>query len=151
TDLQPVMEAVAENAPRLCAANHRMILLVENNILYPAALFRRIPRLSISLTRRSPAGRLPCYRQTVHCHGLAAVAAEYPDSPAAARGVRTFLGIPLLRQGVSIGAIIIRRMEVKPFTDQQIALLQTFADQAVIAIENGRLFTELQEKNRALT
>src|SRR5262249_7433786 len=77
--------------------------------------------------------------------------AEYPDSPAAARGVRTFLSTPLLSQGVSIGAIVIRRMEIKPFTDQQIVLLKTFADQAVIAIENVRLFTELQERNRELT
>jgi GAF domain-containing protein len=151
TDVQPVMAAVAENAARLCGANDAMILRVENNMLHPAAVFGGMPSVSVPLSRWSPGGRTVIDQQTLHIHDIAAVAAEYPDSPAAARGVRTFLSTPLLSQGVSIGAIVIRRMEVKPFTDQQIALLQTFANQAVIAIENVRLFTELQEKNHALT
>jgi GAF domain-containing protein len=130
TDLQPVMAAVAENAARLCGANDAMILRVDNNMLHPAAVFGRMPSVSVPLSRRSPGGRTVIDQQTLHIHDLAAVAAEYPDSPAAVRGVRTFLSTPLLSKGVSIGAIVIRRMEVKPFTDQQIALLQTFADQA---------------------
>ena len=145
TDLQPVMAAVAENAARLCGANDAMILRVENNMLHPAAVFGGMPSVSVPLSRRSPGGRTVIDQQTLHIHDVAAVAAEYPDSPAAARGVRTFLSTPLLSQGDSIGAIVIRRMEVKPFTDQQIALLQTFADQAVIAIENVRLFNETKE------
>jgi signal transduction histidine kinase len=150
TDLQPVMAAVAENAARLCGANDAMILRVENNMLLPAAVFGRMPSVSVPLSRRTPGGRTVIDQQTFHIHDIAAVAAEYPDSPAVARGVRTFLSTPLLSQGVSIGAIVIRRMEVKPFTDQQIALLQTFADQAVIAIENVRLFKELQARNREI-
>ena len=145
TDLQPVMAAVAENAARLCEANDAMIIRVEDNMLHPAAVFGRMPSVSVPLSHRSPGGRTVIDQQTLHIHDLAAVAAEYPDSPAAARGVRTFLSTPLLSKGVSIGAIVIRRMEVKPFTDQQIALLQTFADQAVIAIENVRLFNETKE------
>jgi adenylate cyclase len=88
----------------------------------------------------------------VHVHDLRAAADEFPDgSERALRfGHRTTLGIPLLREDEAIGTLLIRRSEVRPFTDKQIALLTTFARQAVIAIENVRLFDELQDKNRQL-
>src|SRR6185503_10848819 len=84
---------------------------------------------------------------------LQAETAEYPEGSAIARrhGHRTVLNVPLLREGVALGTISLRREEVRPFGDRHVVLLQTFADQAVIAIENVRLFQELDSRNRALT
>jgi signal transduction histidine kinase len=103
--------------------------------------------------RDSVFGRTVLDRQPVHVVDLPDEIEEFPAGSAAARtlGFRTMLAVPLLREGGAIGVIGIRRREAEPFTDAQIGLLQTFADQAVIAIENVRLFKELQEKNRALT
>ena len=102
-------------------------------------------------------GRAVAERRTLHVEDLHALPeTEFPETRARQRrlslsGSRTYLATPLLRQGVPIGGIAIRRMEVQPFSDKQIALLQTFADQAVIAIENVRLFTELEVRNRELS
>src|SRR5207249_6051121 len=97
-------------------------------------------------------GRAILECRTIHVPDILAVADEYPDALALQHGhLRTILVSPLLREDVAIGAIIMRRSAVRPFTDKQMALLETFASQAVIAIENVRLFTELEARNAALT
>ena len=88
----------------------------------------------------------------MHIEDLAAVFDEFPDArePQQEFGIRTTLAVPLLREGKAFGAILMRRKEVRPFTDKQIELVKTFADQATIAIENVRLFNEIQDKSRQL-
>jgi GAF domain-containing protein len=159
TDLQPVLDAIAENAARLCEANDALIHRIDGDSLRSVANYGPLPRspggvpdlLSIDRGLYIP-GRAVIDRQTIHIHDLAAE----PEGDLRARfarslGIRTALATPLLREGVPIGTIMIRRMEVRPFTEKQIKLLETFADQAVIAIENVRLFQELQARNRDLT
>src|SRR5262249_28309452 len=105
------------------------------------------------ITRGLVIGRAVIDRTTVHVPDLRAAESEFPEGAESARryGHRTTLAAPLLRQGEPVGAILIRRMEVRPFTEKQITLLKTFADQAVIAIENARLFDEVQARTRDLS
>jgi GAF domain-containing protein/anti-sigma regulatory factor (Ser/Thr protein kinase) len=157
TDLQPVLDAVAQSAARLCDAPDIVVLRVEGERLALAA--HRGPlttavREAPAIGHQTVAGRAVADRVIVHIEDLLAQpAGEFPLSREIAmqEGFRTVLAAPLLREGLAIGAIALRRMEVRPFTEKQIALLRTFADQAVIAIENSRLFKELQERNKALT
>jgi GAF domain-containing protein len=155
TDIQPVLNAVAESAARLCGASDANIRLREGDGLRSVASFGPLPSIAVfSVSRGSATGRAVVDRRTVHIDDLAAESDdEFPEGKIAVNrfGFRTVLATPLLRESVAIGAIAIRRMEVRPFTDSQIKLLETFADQAVIAIENVRLFQELQARNRDLT
>jgi two-component system, NtrC family, sensor kinase len=155
TEIQPVLDAVASNAARLCEATDAQVRLVEDEGTRLVASFGSTPAPDLLPTSlANPAGKVILQRQTIHIDDLAeAVKTEFPEHEAVQKrtGTRTFLGTPMLREGTPIGVINIRRTEVRPFSERHIALLKTFADQAVIAIENVRLFQELQARNRDLT
>src|SRR5262249_36154669 len=151
TDIQPVLDTVVKSAARLCEATNAQIRLVEGEGTRLVAAFGSVPVPEFSrVTPRVPSGRAILTRETLHIHDLQEVKMEFPDSEAARRGVRTFLIAPMLREGTSIGLITFSRMEVRPFSDRHVKLLETFASQAVIAIENVRLFKEIQERNAEL-
>jgi PAS domain S-box-containing protein len=153
SQIQSVLDAIAENAARLCDANNAEIFRLEDNLLRLAASYGEIPVVihayqGVPVNRDTVTGRAACDRRTIHVHDLAAEEDEYPvgSSNAKREGHRTTLATPLLREGTPIGIILVRRMEVRPFSDEQIALVETFADQAVIAIENARLYNDLRER-----
>src|SRR4029434_153284 len=155
-ELQLVLDAIAERAARLCDADDAVVWRVDGEVRRHVAHFGLIPTSSaLGEGRVSDRGTVPgraiVDRQTIHVHDLRAAAAEFPATRGIALGLRTVLSTPLLRGGVAIGAIYVRRREVRPFTERQIKLLETFADQAVIAIENARLIHEQQARNRDLT
>ena len=155
TDVQPVMNAIVESACELCGAYDAVALLKEGDDLLFSAHHGPIPMRSQrrAINRRWTAGRAFIDKKAVHVHDLQAERDEFPEGMEMARdmGHRSIVSVPLLREGESIGALVLRRIEVNPFSEKQIALLQTFADQAVIAIENVRLFDEVQAKTRDLT
>ncbi len=156
TDLQPVLDTVVKSAARFCGAYDASMFRLDAETLRVVAHHGPIPhpvgRL-IPVIRGTISGRAVLERRAVHVTDIQAEVEGFPEGQALAHehGWRTILSVPLLREGASMGTIVLRRAEMNPFTDKQIALLHTFADQAVIAIENVRLFTELQEKNADLT
>jgi PAS domain S-box-containing protein len=153
--IQSVLDAVAENAARLCEANNARIWRLEDRVLRIAAAYgQESPPTygpeGLPANRDTVTGRAACERRTIHVHDLASEESEYPVGSRLVKeeGYRTSLATPLLRGEMPVGIILVRRVEVRPFDERQIALLETFADQAVIAIENVRLFEA--EKKRAL-
>ena len=153
TDVQPVFDAIAKSAARLCEAFDAVVYRVDGDVLHPVAHSGSFTRGPVPLVPGTINGRAVIERRLIHVVDAQAAADEFPEGAALSRqeGTRSLVSVPLLRTGNAIATIGVRRFEVRPFSDNQIALLQTFADQAVIAIENVRLFKELEARNRDLT
>ncbi|MFQ6242557.1 GAF domain-containing protein [Sinorhizobium meliloti] len=153
-NLQAVLDTLVESAVRLCEAYDAAIFLKDGDTLYLRAHHGPIPIdfAGWPVTRHWVTGRVVLEKKPIHVPDLTAEAEEYPEghNMAVRMGHRTILAAPLLRQQEAIGGLVIRRTEVKPFTEKQIGLLQTFADQAVIAIENVRLFEEVEARTAEL-
>jgi two-component system, NtrC family, sensor kinase len=153
-DLQKVFDALTESACRVCGAYDAVLLLREAGFLrihsHHGPMLIDYDRVPIS--RDWANGRSVVDRKSVHVHDLCSEDVEFPVGCDMARrmNVRTMLAVPLVRDQGVIGSLGIRRTEVRPFTDKEIALAETFADQAVIAIENARLFDEVQARTREL-
>ena len=160
TDLRAVLQNVVESAARLCAADNVGIWQADGSsmerMVNSTSTRGPLPGTRTPLDRGMPSGRVILDGQTIHILDFESVReSEFPTARLAIRpgqpfASRSYLAVPLLREGVAIGAMSVERGEVRAFTGTEIALMETFADQAVIAIENARLFEELQERTREL-
>src|SRR5262245_37842720 len=158
TDVQPVFDAIIASAVRLCDARWGAVFRYDGTLVHVAAHHNFSEEQQAAMALQYPmtptathiSGRAILTGATVQIPDIA-LDAQYGSPLATQYGYRSMLAVPILRVRATIGVIVIYRKEPGLFADQHIHLLQTFADQAVIAIENVRLFTELQEKNRALT
>jgi len=157
TDVQPALDAMVRSAVRLCNAAFAIVFRFDGEFIHFVAHHNCNPGLLTAYRQWFPrrplddrlVGRAILERQILN---IADITAEFRFAPGQReQGHRSVLLVPMLRDGVPIGVIGVSRMEAEPFPDAQVDLLKTFADQAVIAIENVRLFAELQQKNEALT
>ena len=163
--LEPVFQSMAERAYRLCDATSARVWLVDGDVLrivtavvasdgaFGEAAKFAVPGFSLPLSRQSMSGVAVLEGRVIHIEDSATpeTQQEYPISPSGPGYARTRLHVPLMRDSTAIGVIAVSRMECAPFSEAQIAMLETFADQAVIAIENARLFEQLQQANRQLS
>src|SRR5262249_45274121 len=155
SDVQPVLASVAEHATRICRAQNATIPVIENGVLRVAMRFGEIaPPVGVQtpLDRSTVAGRSTIDMQPIHVADLQQAGDEFAlgRQYATEIGYRTVLGVPLIREGRALGAIVIFRTEVRSFEPKHIALLSTFADQAAIAIQNVRLFEAEQQRSQEL-
>ena len=156
-DLQSVLRTLVESAARLCEADSATITRQKDGVFYRAEAYGFSPEfieyvknVPVVPERGSITARALLEGKVIHVADVLADP-DYTFTEAQKLGrFRTLLGVPMLRQGVPIGVLALTRSEVRPFTDKQIELVSTFADQAAIAIENVRLFDEIQEKSRQL-
>jgi two-component system, NtrC family, sensor kinase len=157
-DIQPVFDAIAANAARLCEAVNGLVIRFDGELLHLAAHYNVDPERLAALRQSYPrppsrgalAGRAILMRDVIHVRDVSQDA-EYTLPTATTIGYRSVLAVPMMHEGVPRGTILVAREVMAPFSDAHIALLQTFADQAVIAIENVRLFKELETRTRDLT
>jgi len=160
-DLQPVLDTLTESAAQLCEADIAAIIRQKGDAYYWATGYGLPPESSeyarenvaIEPGRATVAGRVLQEGRTVHVPDVLEDR-EYADPAQKAQkivGHRATLGVPLMREGSPIGVVLLMRRSPKPFSEKQIELVETFADQAVIAIENVRLFDEVQTRTRDLT
>ncbi|MFZ2077190.1 MAG: GAF domain-containing protein, partial [Xanthobacteraceae bacterium] len=154
-DVQPVLDSVAEHAARICKAQVVDIILLEGDVLRSGAVFGELGRDigEVPLDRSTVMGRAICDMQPIQLEDQQAAGDDFARGREFARrfGHRTILAVPLMREDRAMGCILIRRTEVRPFEQKDVALLTTFADQAAIAIENVRLFEAEQQRTRELS